>query len=46
MAKIDYSALAAAIMENVGGSGNVHTVSHCVTRLRFCTQGPLNGEGC
>lgn len=35
MAKIDYSALAAAIMENVGGSGNVHTVSHCVTRLRF-----------
>ena len=23
MAKIDYSALAAAIMENVGGSGNI-----------------------
>ncbi len=35
MAKIDVPALAASIMELVGGTANVHTVSHCVTRLRF-----------
>ncbi|MCI8403114.1 MAG: PTS transporter subunit EIIC [Lachnospiraceae bacterium] len=35
MAKIDVPALAADIMKLVGGPANVHTVSHCVTRLRF-----------
>lgn len=35
MAKIDYLQLAANIIERVGGTGNIHTVSHCVTRLRF-----------
>lgn len=35
MAKIDVAALAADIMKLVGGTANVHTVSHCVTRLRF-----------
>ena len=31
----DYSALAKAILANVGGKENVESVSHCVTRLRF-----------
>lgn len=35
MAKIDYIQLAADIIERVGGTENIHTVSHCVTRLRF-----------
>ena len=35
MAKIDYEALSAKIMENIGGVKNVKTVTHCVTRLRF-----------
>lgn len=34
MAK-DYTKLAAAIVENVGGADNVITLMHCVTRLRF-----------
>lgn len=35
MAKIDYEKLAAEIIEKVGGEQNIHTVSHCATRLRF-----------
>lgn len=35
MAKIDYEKLAADIIERVGGTQNIHTVSHCATRLRF-----------
>lgn len=35
MAKLDAKALAAQIIEKVGGTGNIQTVSHCVTRLRF-----------
>ena len=35
MAKIDYEKLAADIIEKVGGEQNIHTVSHCATRLRF-----------
>ena len=35
MAKLNYSELAAAIIENVGGTENISTVTHCVTRLRF-----------
>ena len=35
MAKIDYEKLAAEIIGKVGGTENIHTVSHCATRLRF-----------
>ena len=35
MAKKDYSQLANSILENVGGSANVASVTHCMTRLRF-----------
>lgn len=35
MARIDYSALTAEIIKKVGGAANIHTVSHCATRLRF-----------
>ncbi len=35
MAKLNYAALAEQIVEKVGGVDNIHTVSHCVTRLRF-----------
>lgn len=34
MAK-NYDALAAAIVENVGGKGNIKSLTHCITRLRF-----------
>ncbi|MCT3313254.1 PTS beta-glucoside transporter subunit IIABC, partial [Lactiplantibacillus pentosus] len=30
-----YAALATAIVTNVGGPGNVNSVIHCITRLRF-----------
>lgn len=30
-----YDALARIIIQNVGGKGNVNSVTHCVTRLRF-----------
>lgn len=30
-----YDALARIIIQNVGGKGNVNSVAHCVTRLRF-----------
>lgn len=32
---MDYKALAAKILENVGGQENVNRVVHCATRLRF-----------
>ena len=32
---MNYRDLAAAIIENVGGKGNVNQVVHCATRLRF-----------
>lgn len=35
MAKVDYSRLAADIISEVGGAGNVATASHCATRLRL-----------
>lgn len=35
MAKKDYSGLAEAILERVGGKENIIQVTHCVTRLRF-----------
>ena len=35
MAKKDYSALADAIIEKVGGKANISYLTHCVTRLRF-----------
>lgn len=31
----DYAALASKIIDAVGGKGNVSTVTHCMTRLRF-----------
>lgn len=33
--KTDYSQLAHEVLERVGGEGNVRSVSHCATRLRF-----------
>lgn len=35
MAKKDYSELAQAILDGVGGPSNIVTATHCVTRLRF-----------
>lgn len=35
MAKLDYELLTSQIIEKVGGVENIHTVSHCATRLRF-----------
>ena len=35
MAKIEPLKLASDIIERVGGTANIQTVSHCVTRLRF-----------
>lgn len=35
MAKKDYKALAASVLEGVGGKDNVTFVMHCATRLRF-----------
>lgn len=32
---MDYRALAADILKNVGGKDNINSVIHCVTRLRF-----------
>ena len=32
---MDYKKLAERILENVGGKGNVESVVHCMTRLRF-----------
>ena len=34
MAK-DYAVIARAIVENVGGVGNIDSVTHCMTRLRL-----------
>ncbi|WNS41400.1 PTS transporter subunit EIIC [Paenibacillus sp. MMS20-IR301] len=31
----DYSALAGTIYEQVGGEGNIQSLTHCMTRLRF-----------
>ena len=35
MPKKDYAALAAFILDHVGGKENVVSLTHCVTRLRF-----------
>lgn len=35
VAKKDYPALAAAVIEKVGGKENIKSVTHCITRLRF-----------
>ena len=35
MAKKDYKALAAGIIEKAGGAGNIASVTHCMTRLRL-----------
>lgn len=35
MAAVDYRSLAGQILEKVGGEGNVASVAHCATRLRF-----------
>ena len=32
---MDYKKLAERILEKVGGKGNVESVVHCMTRLRF-----------
>ena len=32
---VDYRALAPQILDNVGGEGNVASMTHCATRLRF-----------
>ncbi|WP_051552797.1 PTS transporter subunit EIIB [Latilactobacillus fuchuensis] len=35
MAQKDYSQLAKAIVAGVGGKGNIDSLIHCITRLRF-----------
>ncbi|MCH3962150.1 MAG: PTS transporter subunit EIIC [Solobacterium sp.] len=35
MAKKNYEEMSQAILENVGGSGNISSAFHCITRLRF-----------
>ena len=35
MAKVDYAASAAQIVELVGGNENISKVTHCITRVRF-----------
>lgn len=35
MAKKDYDALAASVIDKVGGKENIASVRHCITRLRF-----------
>lgn len=35
MAKVDYAASAAQIVELVGGNDNISKVTHCITRVRF-----------
>ena len=35
MAGVEWGALGREITEAVGGAGNVRTVNHCATRLRF-----------
>ena len=30
-----YDALAASILQNIGGASNIDTFTHCMTRLRF-----------
>ena len=32
---MDYAAIAAQIIEHVGGKANIRSVVHCATRLRF-----------
>ena len=32
---MDYAAIAAQIIEQVGGKDNIRSVQHCATRLRF-----------
>lgn len=39
MAKVDYAASAAQIVELVGGKENVTRVTHCITRVRFVLRG-------
>ena len=33
--KMDYAVVAKKILEKIGGEGNVNSVQHCMTRLRF-----------
>lgn len=40
MAKVDYAASAAQIVELVGGAGNISKVTHCITRVRFALKDP------
>ena len=35
MAKSEYETICAEILEAVGGSQNIKTVFHCITRLRI-----------
>lgn len=35
MAKVDYAASARQIVDLVGGNGNIKSVAHCITRVRF-----------
>lgn len=37
---LDYAQTAKAIVEKVGGAGNVQAVTHCMTRLRFILKNP------
>ncbi|CAG9001678.1 MAG: PTS system beta-glucoside-specific EIIBCA component [Candidatus Celerinatantimonas neptuna] len=37
---MDYSQLINEILENIGGCKNIHSVTHCATRLRFILKKP------
>ena len=41
MAKSEYETICAEILEAVGGSQNIKTVFHCITRLRIV---PVNRD--
>ena len=35
MTKVDYAALAAQLLNNIGGEENISSMTHCATRMRF-----------
>ena len=46
MPSVDYRSLAVDVLDKVGGEGNVASLTHCATRLRFklkdvAEEGPL-----
>ncbi|MDE1715188.1 PTS transporter subunit EIIB, partial (plasmid) [Chromobacterium amazonense] len=42
----DYQAIAAQILQNIGGAGNIRQAAHCLTRLRISLhdESKVNGD--